>query len=67
MSTRPYVLLKITGFSDFVHRPVFWKLENTTFQKLDLRMSTNACLRKFSGFFYALVIMHLVLFARFVA
>jgi hypothetical protein len=20
---------------NFVHRPVFWKLENTTFQKLD--------------------------------
>jgi hypothetical protein len=22
---------RITGFSDFVHRPVFWQLENTAF------------------------------------
>jgi hypothetical protein len=29
-------VLKITGFLDFVHRPVFWKLGNTKFRKLDL-------------------------------
>jgi hypothetical protein len=27
--------LRITGFMDFVHRPIFRKLENTTFLKLD--------------------------------
>jgi hypothetical protein len=27
---------RITGFLDFFHRPVFWKIENTTFRKLDL-------------------------------
>jgi hypothetical protein len=33
--------LRITGFSDFVHRPVFQKLENTTFRKLDLFPSSG--------------------------
>jgi hypothetical protein len=30
------IILRITGFLEFVHRPVFQKLENTTFRKLDL-------------------------------
>jgi hypothetical protein len=30
------LLLRITGFLDFAHRPVFKKLENTTLRKLDL-------------------------------
>jgi hypothetical protein len=34
-------LLLIAGFLDFVHRPVFWKLENTTFRKLDLFPSSQ--------------------------
>jgi hypothetical protein len=34
--------LRITGFLDFSHRPVFWKIENTTFQKLDpFRLQTR--------------------------
>jgi hypothetical protein len=32
---------RITSFSDFVHRPVFYKLENTTFRKLDLFPSSG--------------------------
>jgi hypothetical protein len=32
---------RITRFSDFVHRPVFYKLENTTFQKLNLFPSSG--------------------------
>jgi hypothetical protein len=32
---------RITGFSDFVHRPVFKKLENTTLRKLDLFPSSG--------------------------
>jgi hypothetical protein len=35
------ITLRITGFSDFFHRPVFWKLENTTFRKLDLFPSSD--------------------------
>jgi hypothetical protein len=31
----------ITRFLDFVHRPVFWKLENTIFRKLDLFPSSG--------------------------
>jgi hypothetical protein len=34
-------LFRITGFLDFVHRPVFLKLENTTFRKLDLFPSSG--------------------------
>jgi hypothetical protein len=34
-------MLKITGGSDFIHRPVFYKLENTTFRKLDLFPSSD--------------------------
>jgi hypothetical protein len=30
-----------TGVLDFVHRPIFWKLENTTFRKLDLFPSSG--------------------------
>jgi hypothetical protein len=32
---------RITGFSDFGHRPVFYKLEKTTFRKLDLFPSSG--------------------------
>jgi hypothetical protein len=32
---------RIIGFLDFVHRPVFYKLEDTTFQKLDLFPSSG--------------------------
>jgi hypothetical protein len=35
------VLLRITGFSDFVHHPIFWKLEKTAFRKLDLFPSSG--------------------------
>jgi hypothetical protein len=30
------LIFRITGFSDCIHRPVFYKLENTAFRKLDL-------------------------------
>jgi hypothetical protein len=30
-----------TGFLDFVHRPEFYKQENTTFRKLDLFPSSG--------------------------
>jgi hypothetical protein len=33
--------LRITGFLDFVHHPVFKKLENTTFRELDLFPSSG--------------------------
>jgi hypothetical protein len=29
-------LLRIFGFMDFVHRPAFYKLENTAFRQLDV-------------------------------
>jgi hypothetical protein len=35
------ITLRITGFSDFVHRPVFCRLENTTFGKLNLSPSSG--------------------------
>jgi hypothetical protein len=35
MLKEPYVL-RIFGVLDFVHRPIFQKIENTTFRKLDL-------------------------------
>jgi hypothetical protein len=35
------IYLRITRFLDFVHRPVFQKLENTTFRKLDLFPSSG--------------------------
>jgi hypothetical protein len=38
---RNVVGLKITGFLDCGHRPVFYKLENTTFRKLDLFPSSR--------------------------
>jgi hypothetical protein len=38
-------VFRITGFLDFVHCPVFWKLENTTFQKVDLFLSSPEDLR----------------------
>jgi hypothetical protein len=31
----------ITGFLDFFHHPLFWKLENTIFRKLDLFLSSG--------------------------
>jgi hypothetical protein len=34
-------LLRITGILGFVHCPVFWKLENTAFWKLDLFLSSD--------------------------
>jgi hypothetical protein len=34
-------ILRITGFSDFVHRPVFYKLENTAVRKQDLFPSSG--------------------------
>jgi hypothetical protein len=34
-------MLRITLFQDFVHRPEFEILENTTFQKLDLFPSSG--------------------------
>jgi hypothetical protein len=39
--SRGCVILRITGCSDFVHRPIFWKLENTMFRKLDLFPSSG--------------------------
>jgi hypothetical protein len=30
---------RITEFLDFVHHPVFYKLENTAFRKLDMFLS----------------------------
>jgi hypothetical protein len=35
-----YTLIN-TGFLDCVHRHVFWKLERTTFRKLDLFPSSD--------------------------
>jgi hypothetical protein len=35
------ILLRVPGFLDFFHRPVFQKLENTAFQKLDLFPSSG--------------------------
>jgi hypothetical protein len=32
---------RITGFLDFFHRPVFYRIENTTFRKLDLFPSSG--------------------------
>jgi hypothetical protein len=32
---------KIIGFLDFFHRPVIQRIENTTFQKLDLSLSSG--------------------------
>jgi hypothetical protein len=34
-------MLKITGFLNFAHHLVFYKLENTTFWKLDLFLSSG--------------------------
>jgi hypothetical protein len=34
-------MLRITGFSDFAHRLIFLKPENTTFRKLDLFPSSG--------------------------
>jgi hypothetical protein len=36
-----HIIFSITGFLEFVHRPVFYKLENTTFRKLDLFPSSG--------------------------
>jgi hypothetical protein len=36
-----YIILITTGFLDFVHRPEFYKQENTTFRKLDLFPSSG--------------------------
>jgi hypothetical protein len=33
--------LKNTGILDFLHRPAFWRTENTTFRKLDLFPSSG--------------------------
>jgi hypothetical protein len=33
--------LRIAAVLDFVYRPGFWKLENTTFRKLDLFPSSG--------------------------
>jgi hypothetical protein len=35
------IFFRITGFSDFVRRLVFQKLENITFRKLDLFQSSG--------------------------
>jgi hypothetical protein len=35
------ITLRITGYLDFVYRPVFYKLENITFRKLDLFPSSD--------------------------
>jgi hypothetical protein len=35
------IVVRITGFLDFVHRTVFWKLENITFRKLDFFPSSG--------------------------
>jgi hypothetical protein len=32
---------RITGFLDFFHRPIFYRVENTTFRKLDLFPSSG--------------------------
>jgi hypothetical protein len=34
-------ILRITGFSDFVHRSVLYKLENTMFRNLNLFPSSG--------------------------
>jgi hypothetical protein len=34
-------VLTSTGFSGFIHRPIFWKLEHTMFRKLDLFPSSG--------------------------
>jgi hypothetical protein len=34
-------LRRITGFSNFVRHPIFYKLENTAFRKLDLFLSSG--------------------------
>jgi hypothetical protein len=39
------ITLRITGFLDFVHCPVFLKLENTTFRKQDVFLSSGELLR----------------------
>jgi hypothetical protein len=40
--TKSFVnILITTGFLDFVHRPEFYKQENTTFRKLDLFPSSG--------------------------
>jgi hypothetical protein len=44
--TKQYFTLRISVFLDFVHRPVFYKLENTTFRQLDLFPSSGEGLRK---------------------
>jgi hypothetical protein len=31
-----WILLRVTGFLDFAHRPVVFEIENTAFRKLDL-------------------------------
>jgi hypothetical protein len=38
---KPIHTLRIAGFLDFFHRPVFYRLENTTFWKLDLFPSSG--------------------------
>jgi hypothetical protein len=35
-SIRNKIMARITGFSDFGHRPIFQKLKNKIFRKLDL-------------------------------
>jgi hypothetical protein len=43
------LLLRIIGFFDFVHRPVFYKLEKTMFWKLDLFSPQVRWGRHYSG------------------
>jgi hypothetical protein len=37
------ITLRFTGFLDFFHRPVFYKIENTTFRRMDLFPSEMSC------------------------
>jgi hypothetical protein len=39
--TNDTITLGITGSADFVHRPIFKKLLNITFRKLDLFLSSG--------------------------
>jgi hypothetical protein len=53
-----YIIIFITGFLDFVHRPEFYKQENTTFRKLDLFPSSGE-----GGGIYSIIIYSIILLA----
>jgi hypothetical protein len=41
LCSKQILWVRITGILDFFHRPVFYKIENTTFRKLDLFPSSS--------------------------